>query len=210
MTACKDKKPNVAGGECTTCQSVLEAKDYFLFKTGSWWVYEEETTHERDSMYVILANNDPNSYGFECNIKSSLTDYTYFYWPVYYENINGCSASIPIHKRCLYIRREKAKFQDDLGESDVFFINYKTGDFIYAGANGLSCPNNTLTVGLVMDEYVIQNDTFGKTVRMDELCDYAEGRQPTKFYYTKGVGIVRKEFIDSNQVWNLVNYYIAP
>lgn len=54
-SSCKKKKKYCTGGG--TCRSVLEAKEFFLFKEGSWWVYEEETTHERDSQYVYDYQN---------------------------------------------------------------------------------------------------------------------------------------------------------
>ncbi|MES2556448.1 MAG: hypothetical protein V4604_09880 [Bacteroidota bacterium] len=207
--SCKDKDPK-PGGECTTCQSVMEAKDYFCFKMGSFWVYEEETTHERDSMYVILSNNDPDSYGFECQIKSSLTEYEYRYWPVYNQMVSGCNLTLPVGKRCLYVLRGKGKFQDNLGESEVFFVRYKVGDSDYTGGDMFYCPNNKITFGAILDSLVLPNYTFQKTIRIDEDCCFQEGKQPTKFYYTEGIGIVRKELIDSNQVWNLVNYNIVP
>jgi hypothetical protein len=209
--SCKDKKPS--GSSCTDpnfCQSVLAAKDFFVFKIGSWWVYEEETSHERDSMYVTQSVNSTSDYHFDVRIKSALTDYEYRYWPEYYGTNNGCSPTGPVTKRCLLVRREKGKFQDNLGESFVFFVRYFEGDFIYSGANPLVCPNNTVSIGKIYDNYTVSAETFGRTVRIDELCDYAEGRQPTKFYYSKNIGIIRKELIDSNQVWNLVNYHIEP
>ena len=209
-TGCKDKDPKPSTGECTTCQSVLEAKDYFLFKVGSWWVYEEETTHERDSMYVTEANNDLGSYGFDIRIKSALTDYEYHYWPVYNQAVKGCSLIKPVSKRCLYISRSKYTFQDFQGESDVFFVRYIVGDYMNTGSDMNYCPNNKITVGSILDTLILPNNTFQNVVRIDEDCSFVEGKQPTKFYYSKGIGIVRKEFIDSNQVWNLVNYYIAP
>lgn len=210
MAACKDKKPNTSSDPCTTCQSVLEAKEYFLFKVGSWWVYEEETTHERDSMYVTEANNDPNSYGFDIRIKSALTGYEYHYWPVYYQAISGCSTTLPVNKKCLYVKRGKGKFQDNLGESNVFFVKYKIGDFSYTGSELNYCPDSRITIVSIKDSFVVGQFTFQKTVRIDEDCCFQEGKQPTVFYHSKNIGIVRKEFIDSNQVWNLVNYYIAP
>lgn len=73
--SCDDGKtpsPSPCDIDPGSCQSVIEAKDFFLFKQGSWWVYEEETTHERDSLYVISYANS-TSYGFDCRIKSSAT-----------------------------------------------------------------------------------------------------------------------------------------
>jgi hypothetical protein len=177
---------------------------------GSWWVYEEETSHERDSMYVISSSNDPNSYDFDVKIKSALTDYTYHYWPVYYSGggNGGCTPNGTAYKKCVHIKRSKYKFQDLAGESTVLFVKYNTGDFVYTGSELTYCPNAKMTIVSILDSCNIGSLQFNKTIVTDENCTLAEGKQPTKFYYSNGVGIVRKELIDSNQVWNLVNYHI--
>jgi hypothetical protein len=207
--SCKDKKPSASCTNPQFCQSVLVAKDFFAFKMGSWWVYEEETSHERDSMYVTLYNNDNNSYLFECHIKSSLTDYDHRYWPEYY-GVNGCSTVGFVNKKCLYVTKEKGKFQDNLGESTIFFVNYQVGDHLYTASEISYCPDDSIVIGHIYDSLIISAYKFHNVVRVDESCSYQEGKQPTKFYYTKSVGIIRKELIDSNQVWNLVNYHIEP
>ncbi len=30
-----------------------DAKEFFIFKKGSWWLYENEQTHERDCLYIV-------------------------------------------------------------------------------------------------------------------------------------------------------------
>lgn len=208
MAACKDKEPNTNSDPCTNCQSVLEAKDYFLFKVGSWWVYEEETTHERDSMYVTEANNDPNSYGFDIRIKSVLTGYEYHYWPVYYQAIGGCSTTMPVHKKCLFVKESKGKLGDFIGESNCFFVKYGQGDFV--SAFNVNFENNKVYIDSVYENYSVVDLNFLKTIKTRELAKVQDDNQPTNYYYSKGVGVVRKELLDSNEVWNLVNYYIAP
>jgi len=189
------------------CKSVLEAKDFFLFKLGSFWVYEEETSHERDSMYVIEFNNT-EGYDFDVVIKSSLTDYQYHFWPTYYGNISGCHETGPVNKRCLFVNRSKFKFQDHLGEAIVFFINNNVGESISTGSDLNYCPNNHLTFSAKYDSLQISNTYFHHIIRIDQECEFAEGKQPTKYYYSRNIGIVRKELIDSNQIWNLVNYHV--
>ena len=212
--SCHDKQGSPADPEyCTEnpgqCKSVLEAKDYFAFKVGSYWVYEEETSHERDSLYVIQATNDENGYSFFTYIKSSLTDYEYRYWPSYYgSGISGCNTTGGVFPKCLYVNRSKGKFQNDLGESEVFFINYKIGESISTGTDMDHCPYNHLKFVAQYESYLVANESFENVLRIDQNCEFAEGKQPTKFYYSKNIGIIRKELIDSNQVWNLVNYSI--
>lgn len=210
--SCKDK--NKPTSVCTTspssCQKVTESKDFFLFKMGSWWVYEEETSHVRDSVYMTQSIEVENSYDFDVRMKSALSGYEYHYWPVYYGVNNNCSVTNPVDKRCLYILRSKYKFQDFLVESHVFFIKYSTGESVATG-DGFPCgnSNNRILMQSVWDTYSLNGQNFGKTIRIDEGCDCAEGKQPTRMFYSKNVGVIRKELLDSNQVWNLVNYHIV-
>ncbi len=175
---------------------------------GSWWVYEEETTHERDSMYVTESINDPDSYNFDMRIKSSLTNYEYHYWPFYAQGNSFCSQTSPNYAKCLYVKRSKGKLGDFVGENDCFFISYKLNDWIY-GSN-VTYWEDKIIVSNIIDSFNYNNLIFDKTIVIKELKNYLEGNQMTYHYFSKGVGITRFELIDSNKVWNLVNYYIAP
>ncbi|MES2556446.1 MAG: hypothetical protein V4604_09870 [Bacteroidota bacterium] len=205
--SCKDKAPK-PGGPCTTCQSVSAAKDFFYFKMGSWWVYEEETSHERDSMYVIEANDDVNGYDFDIRIKSALTDYEYHYWPIYFSGISGCSEVTPISKKCLFVKESKGNPGDFIGESNCFFIRHRKGEFV--SAFNVNFPDNKVYIDDILDTFQLNSFSFPSTIKTHELAKIQDNNQPTNYYYAKGVGIVRKEFLDSNQVWNLVDYYIVP
>ncbi|MDZ4758730.1 MAG: hypothetical protein SGJ10_11430 [Bacteroidota bacterium] len=51
-----NKKP-----KCTQSNTVhvpQNAIDYFYFKEGSWWVYEDEATKEQDSVWVSYSRKD--------------------------------------------------------------------------------------------------------------------------------------------------------
>lgn len=209
LNCSKDKVP----GEptpCATCQKVTEAKDYFAFKVGSWWVYEEETTLERDSVYVTESYIDEGGYDFNVRMFSTYQDFYYHYWPTFMSNLNGCSIYSAVSKRCLFINRSKYQFGNVLGESKCFFIKYYIGDFIYSGSDMTYCPDNKVIFENIYNEFVIDTFNFSKTIKIHELCSYIDGKQPTNYYYSKGIGIIKKEFLDSNQVWNLVNYHIEP
>jgi hypothetical protein len=45
---------------------------------------------------------------------------------------------------------------------------------------------------------------------MNEDMTLMENNQPTNHYFSEQAGLVRKELLDSNQVWNLVDYHIEP
>jgi hypothetical protein len=189
------------------CETVMEAKDYFAFKQGSWWVYEEETSHERDSVYVDQAGNDPNDPGFDCSVISTRSGYTYDYYPQY-TPAKGCSYTGISSKRCVYIRRSKYKPGDYIGDEICFFIQNREGDSV--GVSNYPIPNNRLHVKDILMTYSLGNLQFAKTIQVFEDHTLIEHNSPTNHYFSKGVGLIRKELIDSNQVWNLVSYHIEP
>lgn len=51
FTTCH-KEENLKCTEKNTIKVIQHARDFFYFKQGSWWVYEEETTKLRDSIWV--------------------------------------------------------------------------------------------------------------------------------------------------------------
>ncbi len=208
--SCKDKKNKKS--YCTNnpseCQSVLAAKDFFLFKEGSWWVYEEETSHERDSMYVTQYLNS-SGYDFDMRVKSALTGYEYHFSPFYAGGNQSCSESNAIADKCLYVNRTKGQMGDYVGEGYCFFVNTIKGDWAYITGN-IYFENNKIIVENSYNEYAVGFLTFGRTYKIHELNTRIEGIQPTNHFYSKNVGLIRKELLDSNQVWNLVSYHIQP
>ena len=208
LASCKDK--NTTESYCKEnsggCQSVLEGKKYFAFKRGSWWVYEEENSGKRDSVYVTDYASSGN-YDFDIRTHSTLDGYNYHYWPFYAGGNKNCSQIAPVNIKCMYITRSKYKAGDFIGEDDCFFVQHNKGDYTYA-YNNIHYPNNKIIVEEIYPTYSIGKIHVGKTVKIHELSTMVEGIQPTNHYWAENVGLIRKELLDSNQVWNLINYHI--
>jgi len=72
---------------CTTCstesgigcEESQNIQHFFYLKVGSWWVYEEENSGIRDSIYVTEATHNINSYLFDVRIYSTHQDYYYHF-----------------------------------------------------------------------------------------------------------------------------------
>jgi hypothetical protein len=209
IVSCKKDAPGEAV-PCTSCQKINEAKDYFAFKVGSWWVYEEETSLERDSVYVTESYIDEDGYDFNVRIYSTLENAYTHYWPTFVSQLDGCSANSLVTKKCLFVNKSKYELGNYMFESQCFFVAYFVGAFESTGGSLDNCQNNKITVQEIFSNFNVMNNTFAKTIKIHEDCSLAEGCQPTNFYYSKDVGIVKKELIDSTEVWNLVNYHIEP
>ena len=189
------------------CETVLEAKSYFAFNVGSWWVYEEETTHERDSIYVTEFADDPSSPNFDCYMYSEYQGFTFNFYPQYISS-KKCSYDGLTTNKCVYIHRSKYAPQNYIGDNICFYIQYRLGDQIPIA--NIDYPTNKLTVSDILTTYSINSLSFGKTIKISENHTYIEHNNPTNHYYAKGVGLVRKELLDSNQIWNLVSFHIEP
>lgn len=206
--SCKNKnKPAHCTQNPQNCKTASTAKNFFLFKEGTWWVYEEETSHLRDSIYVTNSYSGAD-YNFQMITKSALTDYEYHYYPIYAYGNTQCSATELNAAKCVFIRESKGKPGDYVGEGYCFFVNYKLNDEL--GSFNVNFSNNKIRVGQLLSNYSNGAFTFGETVKIHELAAVLDDNQPKNCYYARDIGLVRKELVDSNQVWNLVSYHIEP
>jgi hypothetical protein len=212
LQSCKDKDTQTACEKAPeTCQYLSEAKDYFAFKEGSWWVYEEETTHERDSVYVTSFINNQSSHYFKTEILSTRDSFYTRYFPADFYEGNGCSYPGPVNKRCLYVKSTKSKFQNHLGETLILFFKNQLGDYQYTGAGGVNyCSNNKIIISNILTTFNNGFNLFNKTYEITDDCSHFENNQPVKYTFSKKVGLVKKTLVDSNETWNLVSYHIEP
>ena len=207
--SCKDKTPKPTPVACTICEARKEIKHYFLFDLGSWWVYEEETTHERDSMYVVQSTNDTNSSDFDTRIFSPYQNYYYHFFPLMTVTnpTTGCTDDAITTKRCIYIKSSKYQSGDYIGEELCFFSQYFKGASYTV--NNYYFPNSQLTFTEIYDNYSLGSLSFEKTLKVHIDQSALEHNSPVNEFFVKGVGLVRKEIIDSNQIWNLVDYHVT-
>lgn len=190
------------------CVDIREVKEYFYFKIGSYWVYEEETSGAIDSIYVLETYSNPNTYYFDTRLHSDYDTYDYRYW-------TGGGATtddliVEKSKRTTIIYKAKTKPGDFVSESYCFLFYPSIGSWIYSNGGSPYFYDNVLEVFAVYDSLEIDGKFYPNVVCMHEEHTASEDKQPTYHYYSKGVGLVKKELLDSNQTWNLIKYYIEP
>ncbi len=173
-------------------------------------MYEEENSGARDSVYVTSAAENPSNYDFDVEVYSTYQDYTYRYWPEYYPNSsNGCPESGLLCKRCMLIKRVKYKPGDFVDESRCFLFIPRIGD--EQSAFNADFAGNKIRVSDIQHSVMIDGVlTNSRTITIFELSTFMEGNQPSNHVFSENIGLTRKELLDSNQVWNLVDYYIVP
>jgi hypothetical protein len=208
LLGCKKDEPipcQETGNE--NCEDIQNVKHFFYFKVGSYWVYEEETSGDLDTVYVTEASENPTNYDFDVRVYSTYQDYFYHFWPEYY-GAGSCQDSGPICSACLRVKRSKYKPGEYVGEGRSFIFVMEVGDFEYVPNTAFT--NNKIIIDAKYDSYLIDTLIFNRTVKMHELNTFIEDKQPTNHYFSEDVGLIRKELLDSNKVWNLIDYYIQP
>lgn len=205
--SCHHKQKSYCEETPAECHNIQCVKDYFCFKQGSWWVYEEESSHLRDSVYVTASANNPANFDFDVRVYSTYQDYFYHYFPTYI-SVNGCSQNGAISTKCVLVNRSKYKPGELVGQGVCFFYNFAQGQS--ETTFNTAFPNNKISISEIDQAYTLGTLSFGPTVKIHELNTFVEDIQPTNHFYSLHVGLIRKELLDSNQVWNLVSYHIEP
>ena len=190
------------------CVDIRMVKDWFYFDVGSRWVYEEENTGQRDTLIVTSSWSDTGSYQFSTILNSSYDGYNYPQWT---------SSAIPVGDdnlvkksiRSTSVKKAKTKSGDYVGESRCF-VFYPIQGYSKFNLNGGSpYSDNMLYIDSSFFQKTINDMSFINVVKVIEDHTFIEEDQPTLHYYAANVGLIRKELIDSNQVWNLISYSVS-
>ncbi len=144
------------------CVDVREVKDYFYFKIGSYWVYEEETSGESDSVYVIETSNDTGSVLFSTTKYSTYDGYDYRYWTT------GVAPSVKNNmakksERTTSVSRAKTKPGDYIAEATCFLFYPTKGLWTYTNG-GTGYVENVLIIDMIYDNLNVDGKTFEDVV----------------------------------------------
>ncbi len=159
-----------------------------------------------DSVYVLQSYSDQMSYYFDIRLHSTYDTYDYRYWTG-----GGATTDESIVKkseRTTIIFKAKTKPGDFVAQSYCFPFYPNVGSWIYSYGGEPFGYDNLLSVEAIYDSLEISGKFFYDVVVISEQHTASEEKQPTNHYYSKGVGLVKKELIDSNQSWTLFNYHI--
>ncbi len=178
-----------------------ELKDWGLYQKGTWWVYEEENAKAIDSFWVdsvgvnFFKENEFDTKTWEqliTSIKSqnhSNNDMQF--------SLSSFSSIVRLTTKH-YISQE---FGPDCIIVSVPFIKgqrFSTGDVF-----------KWTEMDTIYDSLKIGKNVFRNGVRANDNGNPAFFGHKTLFYTAKNIGIVRKEFPDNNEVWNLIRFKIV-
>jgi hypothetical protein len=177
-----------------------ETFDYGYFKVGTYWIYQDSITAAEDCVYVfynrtqidtIPENNqykyDPGLYNwFELDAHSTYYNQDYNYW-------SNSSWSTEINNYMNIINRvTKIQF-----ETILWTNKFEPGKQAH--------PSTSYGVVTFINE-MLSYAGYQRVVLFNDSKNQTENDSETNFFISRNIGIVRKEILDSNKVWNLVRY----
>jgi hypothetical protein len=201
FTSCRPDKPIPFCEEFPEqCVDMEKIKDHYYFKTGSWWVYQEVNSHQLDTQWVSQGWVDDCN--FDMVIKTSRDDYDRHRWTHLLTPSKDCG--LVEKRRLAYIERSKGKAGSHIGTSFIGIFHPIIGDYVYN--NSVSFSNNTIKIKNIHNVLTQLSFTFNNVIEYFENSNKTENNQPVKTFYAKGVGLIKKELLDSNQIWLLIDY----
>ncbi len=187
-----------------------EVLDYFYFKQGSYWVYENDKTGQVDSVFVttnVKTVTTPTSQGERYEVAaidavSSLDGYTYKYGL----SMQGSAGCIKDGSKwpCYIIDCNKFKTGDVLGSTSYLILPFQKG---YGGqANGSF--ESKITMKDTLNDIEIDGKSYLNIVIVNLNPSLTNNKKNYNYYWSKNIGIVKKENLTDTENWNLIRYHI--
>lgn len=195
------KKDREEDCPCDYEQGFQQVKDWMYFETGSYWIYEEENSGAIDTItvYEHWQGQDPEgNNAFISNTISSHDGYLYLYdynssFTIHCLNTPSC--------QCEKVERSKGRPGEFVGSEKNFFFPAIPGNYSAAGSD-------VSLVEEVMENHPVLGDSifFSSVFYIED--DLSEAHEQTRFIIAKNVGIIRKEIVGLELIWNLIEYDI--
>ena len=200
-SACKKDEPEDCSPGCTHDTSFENELDWCYFQEGSWWIYQEETTLEKDCVYVWDAemSTDPEFFEFWAYTTAGEFDLHYYFFEDQEGNSNVSD--------CRVRRFRRGKINPPFFVGSGYFANFPVieGDHSWDGSNFLNSEVTTLEID---SNYILNSMDLGISARFSVGHAASEEWDSTLFVISKNIGLVQKILPELNETWALIDYHI--
>ncbi|HEV7232513.1 MAG TPA: hypothetical protein VGO45_14345 [Bacteroidia bacterium] len=184
-------------------------RDYGYFLPGTYWVYEDSASHSLDSVYVLSASTGTNSVTKQQNLGYVGT-FGWFKMQLFgtrqAETDNEwVDMTYSMNFPAAVLWRNKTVNGNFIGENFLMTDDFNT-QFSTAAPRE---PNGSIGIVNAFDTLRVLNTVFKTVVEMYDKKNSCEGNNRSNVYISKHTGVIRKELLDSNKVWNLKRYHIV-
>ena len=167
-------------------------KKYFYFKVGSWWVYVNEISLERDSIFVVQDKIERVMGDESCKCEEFLLvqSFSSLYDSLFYNTTSDNTSAISFMRVHF-----GSSYYDDTYRFEVL------------SDTSLILENQHNAIITFLPDYKGIQETFKNVYRCfyhKALTDYLSDS-----YFAPNIGLIRFKYKDGNETyWNLVNYKV--
>jgi hypothetical protein len=211
LSNCKHEPQPEEPKVCQYDSSVEEMKKWYYFKTGTWWVYQEQTTGDLDTITVYYdweGTNSSGTVGFEWTATSSWDGYDQYYifndsYSIHCITAETCT--------CHKVKRARGLPGNFVGEAQIFLYPLIEGNYnsVSGYINGQWTGGHSTCTDIDLT-FVIGGDTIQSVARWDvEIDGSQENDAPGIYLIAENIGIVQMEYPQINKSWKLIECQIA-
>ena len=175
-----------------------EAREYLCYKTGSYWIYKNDSTNVLDSIYVASYEEHTENYEADKKLKSISQIIN-----IIFNNKEGIKLTIQINPNNTTLIEDNSTINQGFTGS---FIDIQNGDIkweVYSklelNVNGKRY-NNVIHDNIISSYYYLQDSTYKHVNGISN-----------EFWVTKNNWIIKKtlHYNNATQSWSLVRSHIV-
>lgn len=188
-------------------------KDYFVFKVGTYWIYEDSASGKTDSVYVekadtynytspVYDSKDNYFYGnmesFSVSCRSANVGQEYTSW----FSTSGAKLDSPQYDTSIYI--DGYRLEALTGRSGKGFVAYYpfTLGAPYHDQNGAS-----VFLTEKSDTFLAGKNLYYKTIKFFNSRCTLYNLAASNWTFAPNIGLVQKQAI-GQKTWNLIRYHV--
>ena len=194
------------GPQCGEATTIDEMMEWVYFKTGTYWIYEEQNTGALDTMTVYYDYNGVSPTGnrdFVVKMRSSLDGYTYEYW--FNDAWSGDCSLFP-GCFCRVVDCEKYIPGDYAGGNHCLIFPLKVGSQVSQHGGDLNFGLSKIVDRLDLLE--IEGNLFLNLYEFRQDYSAQHLYVQSNYWLCKNIGFVRKKIMALEQDWFLYEFEI--
>jgi hypothetical protein len=203
---CEKDETNTDG--CVGCceeQNLSSMLEYYYYKVGSYWIYEEQNSGDKDT--VIVTYSDSGISAANNSYWSFYASSTYYGAEYRYE-FNDSFSTYCIARpncQCRQVKRSKLIPLEYSSEERIFIFPLIQGNLTHtnSGTSQITSYLDSITINNTIYENVFVNHVDVCATEDINYQNWDDGVE-VEFYFCKHFFIIRKDLPSYNQSWKLV------
>ncbi len=188
-------------------------KDYAIFKPGTFWVYQDSATGVLDSVWVYQYSQTTDTVQKPANTYNICPVYLYRTFSSKYHSNNYVEFNTGFEilngsNMILESVIDSASYIGDYVKLHSPLVEGKTMSYITDDDCTFMKKYSSYTFNSIVYNNVLKYH-HSRDMSSYYFINYQHHENKTQVYYAPNIGIIRKEIIDSNKVWNLIRYNIV-